>query len=195
MNVKTIPLADIHPYANNPRKNDEAVAGVAASIKRFGFLIPMVIDRNGEIICGHTRYKAARQLGLTEVPCVIADELTEDEIRAFRLADNKVSEKAQWDMDLLPVELAGIMLPMEDFGFESISPDEFEENFVLDEGEKKPFQQISITVHDKQAALILQAIKYVYDHDAVTETFTNENHNGNGLYEVVREWAVQKKLL
>ena len=195
MNVKTIPLAEIHPYANNPRKNDEAVAGVAASIKRFGFLIPMVIDRNGEIICGHTRYKAAKQLGLKEVPCVIADELTEDEIKAFRLADNKVSEKAQWDMDLLPVELAGIMLPMEDFGFESISPDEFGENFVLDEGEKKPFQQISITVHDKQAALILQAIKYVYDHNAVTETFTNENHNGNGLYEVVREWAVQKKLL
>lgn len=195
MNVKTIPLAEIHPYANNPRKNDEAVAGVAASIKRFGFLIPMVIDRNNEIICGHTRYKAAKQLGLTEVPCVIADELTEDEIRAFRLADNKVSEKASWDMDLLPVELAGIMLPMEDFGFESISPDDFEENFVLDEGEKKPFQQISITVHDKQAALILQAIKYVYDHNAVTETFTNENHNGNGLYEVVREWAVQKKLL
>ena len=195
MNVKTIPLAEIHPYANNPRKNDEAVAGVAASIKRFGFLIPMVIDRNNEIICGHTRYKAAKQLGLTEVPCVIADELTEEEIRAFRLADNKVSEKATWDMDLLPVELAGIMLPMEEFGFESISPDEFEENFVLDEGEKKPFQQISITVHDKQAALILQAIKYVYDHDAVTETFTNENHNGNGLYEVVREWAVQKKLL
>ncbi len=195
MNVKTIPLADIHPYANNPRKNDEAVAGVAASIKRFGFLIPMVIDRNNEIICGHTRYKAAKQLGLTEVPCVIADELTEEEIRAFRLADNKVSEKATWDMDLLPVELAGIMLPMEEFGFESISPDEFEENFVLDEGEKKPFQQISITVHDKQAALILQAIKFVYDHNAVTETFTNENHNGNGLYEVVREWAVQKKLL
>ena len=195
MNVKTIPMADIHPYTNNPRKNDEAVAGVAASIKRFGFLIPMVIDRNNEIICGHTRYKAAKQLGLAEVPCVIADELTEDEIRAFRLADNKVSEKATWDMDLLPVELAGIMLPMEDFGFESISPDEFGENFVLDEGEKKPFQQISITVHDKQAALILQAIKYVYDHDAVTETFTNENHNGNGLYEVVRQWAVQKKLL
>ena len=195
MNVKTIPLAEIHPYANNPRKNDEAVAGVAASIKRFGFLIPMVIDRNGEIICGHTRYKAAKQLGLKEVPCVIADELTEDEIRAFRLADNKVSEKAQWDMDLLPVELAGIMLPMEDFGFESISPDDFGENFVLDEGEKKPFQQISITVHDKQAELILRAIKYVYDHNAVTETFTNENHNGNGLYEVVREWAVQKKLL
>ena len=195
MNVKPMPLAEIHPYANNPRKNDEAVAGVAASIKRFGFLIPMVIDRNNEIICGHTRYKAAKQLGLTEVPCVIADELTEEEIRAFRLADNKVSEKATWDMDLLPVELAGIMLPMEEFGFESISPDEFEENFVLDEGEKKPFQQISITVHDKQAALILQAIKYVYDHNAVTETFTNENHNGNGLYEVVREWAVQKKLL
>lgn len=195
MNVKNLPLADIHPYANNPRKNDEAVPGVAASIKRFGFLIPMVIDRNKEIICGHTRYKAAKQLGLAEVPCVIADELTEEEIRAFRLADNKVSEKATWDMDLLPVELAGIMLPMEDFGFESISPDDFGENFVLDEGEKKPFQQISITVHDKQAELMLRAIKYVYDNDLVNETFTNENHNGNGLYEVVREWAEQKKLL
>ncbi len=194
MTVRTIPLADIHPYANNPRKNDEAVSGVAASIKRFGFLIPMVIDRNNEIICGHTRYKAAKQLDLAEVPCVIADELTEEEIRAFRLADNKVSEKSTWDMDLLPVELAGIMLPMEDFGFESISPDDFEENFVLDEGEKKPFQQISITVHDKQAELMLRAIKYVYDNDLVNETFTNENHNGNGLYEVVREWAEQKKL-
>ena len=117
------------------------------------------------------------------------------QIRAFRLADNKVSEAAQWDMDLLPLELADIVMPMADFGFEVISDDDFSENFTLDDGEKKPFQQISITVHDEQAKLILAAIKYVYDQKAVTETFTNENHNGNGLYEVVRQWAVQKKLL
>ena len=98
-------------------------------------------------------------------------------------------------MDLLPLELADIMLPMTDFGFEAISEDEFGASFTLDDGEKKPFQQISITVHDEQAKLILAAIKYVYDQKAVTETFTNENHNGNGLYEVVRQWAVQKKLL
>ena len=195
MNIQNLSLTDIRPYARNPRKNDEAVKNVAASIREFGFLVPLVIDANHEIVAGHTRYKAAKSLGLKTVPCVIADELTEDQIRAFRLADNKVSEAAQWDMDLLPLELADIVMPMADFGFEVISDDDFSENFTLDDGEKKPFQQISITVHDEQAKLILAAIKYVYDQKAVTETFTNENHNGNGLYEVVRQWAVQKKLL
>jgi Predicted transcriptional regulators len=195
MNVQNIALADIHPYKKNPRKNDEAVAGVAASIKEFGFLVPIVIDREHEIVCGHTRYRAAKQLGITEIPCVIADELSEDQIRAFRLADNKVGETAQWDMDLLPLELAEIVMPMADFGFDAITPDDFSESFTLDAGEKKPFQQISITVHDEQAKLILAAIKYVYDQKSVTETFTNENHNGNGLYEVVRQWACSKGLI
>ena len=194
MNIQTLPLKDIRPYARNPRKNDEAVRGVAASIREFGFLVPLVIDRNHEIVAGHTRYKAAQSLGIKEVPCVVADELTEDQIRAFRLADNKVGEMAQWDMDLLPLELQGIMLPMTDFGFQAISDEDFSDNFTLDVGEKKPFQQISITVHDEQARLMLAAIKYVYDQKAVTETFGNENHNGNGLYEVVREWAALKKL-
>lgn len=195
MNIQNISLTDIHPYARNPRKNDEAVKNVAASIREFGFLVPLVIDRNHEIVAGHTRYKAAKSLGMKTVPCVIADELTEDQIKAFRLADNKVGEMAAWDMDLLPLELADIAMPMADFGFEVISDEDFSENFTLDDGEKKPFQQISITVHDEQAKLILAAIQYVYDTNAVTETFTNENHNGNGLYEVVRQWAAQKKLL
>lgn len=195
MNIQNLSLTDIRPYARNPRKNDEAVKNVAASIREFGFLVPLVIDANHEIVTGHTRYKAAKSLGMKTVPCVIADDLTEDQIRAFRLADNKVSEAAQWDMDLLPLELADIVMPMADFGFEVISDEDFSDNFTLDDGEKKPFQQISITVHDEQAKLILAAIKYVYDQKAVTETFTNENHNGNGLYEVVRQWAAQKKLL
>lgn len=195
MEIQYFTLESIHPYARNPRKNDEAVKNVAASIREFGFLVPLVIDANHEIVAGHTRYKAAKALGMKTVPCVIADELTEDQIRAFRLADNKVGEMAAWDMDLLPLELADIAMPMADFGFEIISDDDFSENFTLDDGEKKPFQQISITVHDEQAKLILAAIKYVYDQNAVTETFTNENHNGNGLYEVVRQWAAQKRLL
>ena len=157
MNIQNISLSDIHPYARNPRKNDEAVRNVAASIREFGFLVPLVIDRNHEIVAGHTRYKAAKSLGVKEVPCVIADELTEDQIKAFRLADNKVSEAAQWDMDLLPLELVDIVMPMTDFGFETISDADFSENFTLDDGEKKPFQQISITVHDEQAKLILAA--------------------------------------
>ena len=105
MNIQNISLTEIHPYAKNPRKNDEAVSAVAASIREFGFLVPLVIDRNHEIVAGHTRYRAAKQLGMKDVPCVIADELTEDQIKAFRLADNKVGALASWDMDLLPLEL------------------------------------------------------------------------------------------
>ncbi len=112
MNIQNISLTDIHPYAHNPRKNDEAVNAVAASIREFGFLVPLVIDRGHEIVAGHTRYRAAKALGMKEVPCVIADELTEDQIKAFRLADNKVGELATWDMDLLPLELADIVMPI-----------------------------------------------------------------------------------
>ena len=195
MNIQNISLSDIHPYARNPRKNDDAVKNVAASIREFGFLVPLVIDRNHEIVAGHTRYKAAKTLGMKEVPCVIADELTEDQIKAFRLADNKVSEAAQWDMDLLPLELADIAQDLSPFGFETISEDEFGEEFTLDSGEKKPYQQISLTLHDKQAELILACIDYVHTHGEVKETFGNENHKGNGVYEVVRQWAEQKKLV
>lgn len=188
------PLSCIKPYERNPRKNKDAVPAVRESIRQFGFKIPIVIDNKNTIICGHTRVLAAKELGMAEVPCVVADELSDAQIKAFRLADNKVGELASWDMDLLPLELADIQMPMTDFGFEVISDEDFSENFTLEAGEKKPFQQISLTVHDEQAKLILAAIKYVYDHNAVTETFTNENHNGNGLYEVVREWAAMKQM-
>lgn len=194
MNIRNKILKELTPYENNPRKNDNAVDAVAASIERFGFLVPLVIDKDGVIVAGHTRYKAAQKLGLKNVPCVIADELSEDQTRAFRLADNKVSEFAEWDVDLLPMELEGISLDMTAFGFDAIVEDGFGEDFTLDDGEKKPFQQISLTLHDEQAALLHAAIAYVYDQDMVKETFGNENKNGNGIYEVVRQWAEQKKL-
>lgn len=111
-------IKTLKPYANNPRKNDDAVEYVANSINEFGFRVPIVIDRNNVIVCGHTRYKAAKKLGINELPCVVADDLTEEQINAFRLADNKVSEKAEWDFELLDAELEGIELDMEDFGFE-----------------------------------------------------------------------------
>ena len=139
--------------------------------------------------------KAAKKLALSSVPCVIADELTEEQIKAFRLVDNKVGELAEWDVDLLPLELADIAQDLSPFGFETISEDEFGEEFTLDSGEKKPYQQISLTLHDKQAELILACIDYVHTHGEVKETFGNENHKGNGVYEVVRQWAEQKKLV
>ena len=195
MNILQLPLGDIHPYKNNPRKNDKAVDAVAASIQQYGFLVPLVISADHVIITGHTRYKAAGRLGMKTVPCVIADELTEEQIKAFRLVDNKVGELAEWDVDLLPLELADIAQDLSAFGFETISEEEFGEEFTLDSGEKKPYQQISLTLHDKQAELIMACIDYVHAHEEVGETFGNENRKGNGVYEVVRQWAEQRKLV
>lgn len=111
-------LDELIPYEKNPRLNDEAVKYVANSIKEFGFKVPIVIDKNNVIVAGHTRYKASKELGLKEVPCIIADDLNDEQIKAFRLADNKVSEMAEWDFDLLDEELEDILnIDMEQFDF------------------------------------------------------------------------------
>lgn len=119
----------LHPYENNPRKNEGAIDAVANSIKEFGFKVPIVIDKKDTIVTGHTRYLAAQKLGLEEVPCILADDLTPKQIRAFRLADNKTSELAGWDFTKLDEELALIDdLDMTDFGFidyEDIDVDSF----------------------------------------------------------------------
>ena len=117
MIVKYRSITDIKPYENNPRKNDAAITPVANSIKEFGWQQPIVIDKKGVIIAGHTRYYAAQQLGLTEVPVVVAD-LTAKQAKAYRLADNKTGELAQWDFPRLDYELADLLdLDMEQFGF------------------------------------------------------------------------------
>ena len=89
------PIDELKPYNRNPRRNDQAVDAVAASIKEFGFKVPIVIDKDSEIVAGHTRLKAAYKLGIKDIPCIIADDLTPDQIKAFRLADNKTSELAE----------------------------------------------------------------------------------------------------
>ncbi len=116
MTIKEYPLSSIRPYANNPRKNESAVAGVAESIRRFGFKQPIVVDKFNTIVCGHTRYLAAQQLGLKTVPCVAADELSADEVRAYRLLDNKLNEVALWDAELLATELADFAFDFAPFG-------------------------------------------------------------------------------
>lgn len=128
MDIINIALKDLKPYENNPRKNDDAVKYVAESIKEFGFKVPIVIDKNNVIVAGHTRYKAAKKLKMSEVPCIIADDLTDEQIKAFRLADNKVAEKSEWDFDLLNTELDDIIdLDMELFGFEEALQDDDKE--------------------------------------------------------------------
>lgn len=111
-------LDEIKPYENNPRHNDNAVDAVVNSIREFGFRVPLVVDSEGVIVAGHTRYKAAQKLGLQTVPCLIADDLTQEQVNAFRLADNKVGELATWDLDALKVELDNIgEIDMSEFGF------------------------------------------------------------------------------
>lgn len=118
MNIITMKLKDLRPYKNNPRKNDAAVDFVKKSIQEFGYLVPIVIDKNNEIVAGHTRYKALKKLGIQQVPCVVADELSEDQIKAFRIADNSVSDVAEWDITKLAVEMADISLDLGEFGLD-----------------------------------------------------------------------------
>ena len=126
-------LEEIKIYEKNPRKNDDAVEGVANSIKEFGFKVPIIIDKNNVIVAGHTRYKASQKLGLIEVPCIVADDLTEEQVKAFRLADNKTNEKASWDLDLLGEELKDILnLDMTDFGFNEFEITALTEDTVPD---------------------------------------------------------------
>lgn len=105
MKIEIRPLSEIKPYPNNPRLNDSAVDVVAASLKEFGFRQPIVVDSDGVIICGHTRFKAAQKLGLDKVPVHVATDLTPDQVRAYRIADNKTAEHSEWNFDLLPIEI------------------------------------------------------------------------------------------
>lgn len=121
MKIEQVKLTDVVPYANNPRKNDGAVDAVAASIREFGFKVPIILDKNNEIVAGHTRVRAAEQLGMTEVPAIRADDLTDEQVKAFRLADNKTAELAEWDEEKLEDELRSIEdLYMAQFGFDDI---------------------------------------------------------------------------
>lgn len=129
--IKYIKTEELIPYVNNPRTNDQAVDSVAASIKEFGFKQPIVIDKDKVVVAGHTRLKASKKLGLEEVPCIIADDLTEEQIKAYRLADNKVAESADWDLQKLELELKALEdVDMSQFGFDL---EEFEDNIQIEE--------------------------------------------------------------
>ncbi len=134
LNVELRPLADIKPYEKNPRQNDAAVDAVAESIRRFGFRQPIVVDEAGVIVCGHTRWKAAQKLGLAEVPVHVARDLTPEQIRAYRIADNKTAELAEWNLELLPIELAELQGAGIDWSLLGFDSDELAK--LLDPGVK-----------------------------------------------------------
>lgn len=127
--IEEVNLDDLKVYGNNPRINDNAIKYVTNSIKKFGFLVPIVIDKNNVIVCGHTRYLASKELNLKNVPCIRAESLTDKQVKAFRIADNKIHEKSSWDNDLLKEELT----ELQDFGFdlEDLGFLNFELDYIL----------------------------------------------------------------
>lgn len=140
MKVQKMKISEVKPYDKNPRNNDNGVDAVANSVKEFGWQQPIVVDKNNVIIVGHTRYKAAKKLGMKEVPVVVADNLTDEQVKAYRLADNKTGELTTWDTDLIDDELNDILdIDMNNFGFENDEADvddidlsdEIEERFEL----------------------------------------------------------------
>lgn len=165
VNIKNVQLKDIKPYEKNARNNKNSIEKVTQSIKEFGFKVPIVLDKDNVIVCGHTRYEAAKKLKMAAVPCVIADDLTENQIKAYRLADNKVAEFSTWDMDLLQDELFTIDdIDMTDFGFD------------LDFGEE-PQEPKGKDLSDKVKALF-EVIVECADEMEQEEIFTRLSEEG-----------------
>lgn len=200
MQIHDIPIGKLIAYDKNAKiHSDKQNREIANSLLRFGWKQPLVIDRNNVLIVGHGRLEGAKIASLTDsrfltAPCIIADDLTDEEIKAYRLADNKLNE-SPWDFDLLDEELQDITeIDMSDFGFnleEIVSPDDYTDEFSLPEGDKPEICTMTFTLHAEQESLIKYAMSLV--EDSITETFGNTNKNGNALYEVVRQWAEQRK--
>lgn len=163
MNIKDMQISELKPYENNPRINDKAVDYVANSIKEFGFKVPIIIDKDDVIVAGHTRLKAAEKLGLKSVPVIVADDLTPEQIKAFRLADNKTSEFAEWDSNKLFQELSElnqISFDMSVFGFTDEEKEKSEKEYTTKtnipqyeiQGEKPEIEELCDT--NKQMDLI-----------------------------------------
>lgn len=155
--------------------------------------MPIVIDADGVIVAGHTRLKAAKELGMKEVPCIVADDLTPEQIKAYRLADNMTASKSEWDVELLNTELLDLEanFDMADFGFEIFPPGDYGTDFELPSADKEPFQQMTFMLANEQAEVIKSALKE--SKGEKYDNFGNQNTNGNALYRVVMEWEEQRK--
>ena len=147
MKIIEVEVNKLKEYGNNPRINDGAVDAVAKSIQEYGFKVPVIIDENYVIVAGHTRKLAAIKLGLAKVPCIVADDLTPEQIKSFRLVENKTNELAQWDFEKLEEELKELQetgISLTDFGFEEYEDINIDDFFV-DKGEDKEKKKKTIT--------------------------------------------------
>lgn len=196
LKIEYVPIDSITPYAGNAKLHpEEQVEQIVLSIKKMGFNDPIAVWKNGEIIEGHGRLLAAQKLGMKEVPIIRLDDLTDEQRRAYALVHNKLTMNSDFDIETLNFELAEISeIDMGSFSFEiepAISIDGFGDAFSLPDGDKPDICTMTFTVHSEQKSLIEYAMSLVADN--ITETFGNSNKNGNALYEVVRQWAEQRK--
>lgn len=159
MQIEELYTKELIPYSNNPRNNESAVDAVAASIEEFGFKVPIIIDKDNVIVAGHTRLKAALKIGLEKVPCIKADDLTPEQLKAFRLADNKVGELATWDFNKLEEELAELDMDMSAFGFTQEDDENDAERKDLSGNVDEMYQVIIDCEDESQQAEIFEQLK------------------------------------
>lgn len=183
-------IDELTPYERNPRKNDNAVQYVANSIKEFGFKVPIVVDKDGVIVAGHTRLKAAKELGMKTVPCIVADDLTEEQVKAFRIADNKTSDQATWDDSLLGEELKGLLdeFDFTDFGFGS-----FEVSMLTSDFTPEPFDDELIDEYEKNGDDYLAKKRIIITYKPEEEDAVKELLGIEEIDKVVYEFAELRK--
>lgn len=186
--LKQVPIGDIRPYAKNPRRNDASVDAVANSIREFGFRAPIICDADGIIIAGHTRYKAAKRLGLKTVPVIYAEDMTPQQAEAYRIADNSAGSASTWDYELLSDILATLDFNMAEFGLEEGGgdlSDEYGEDFILPDGDRDSGRVMTFTLNPKQMEIIEEALGR-----ATGEGYEmgNDDERGNKITEVCSKW-------
>ncbi len=197
-NYKTVLVSDLIPYARNSRTHsDVQINKIASSIKEFGFLNPVLIDKDNGIIAGHGRVMAAQKLGLKEVPVLQIGHLSDTQKRAYIIADNRLALDAGWDEEMLRVEFAeltddGFNLELTGFSLDEIQGMDFDDGDEvgmpdLPDGDKEPFQQKTFTLHDEQAAIVDDAVTLARTNPLV-DTGLNENSNGNALALICSQW-------
>ena len=196
MKIEIADINSIKPYENNPRKlSEKAIEKVAMSLKEYGFRQPIVVDKNRIIVVGHTRFRASKKLGFKEVPITIADNLTPEQINGYRIADNRTSQESEWDFQPLQKELsdlADLNFNLELTGFNDSELDNyitFENDVDIDlpdipNEDKKPFQQITFTLHNTQFDIVKNAVDYIKKQN-IDDTI-NDNRNGNAITEICK---------
>ena len=187
MDVKNIPIKEIVPYARNAKKHDKRqIDNVAESIRQYGFVQPVVIDRDGVIVIGHCRVLAAKKLGMEEVPCVCVDDLTPEQVNALRVVDNKSAEDgAAWDFDMLSMELPEIDLSAFDFDWDFQDTDETERTNEEREQEfKERMERGELSDDDEEYQEFLKKFE--------AKKTTDDCYTPDNIYDAVRDWAAEK---